>query len=348
MTDHELRELLTDAVADVEPGHTLDRIRARTTPTKRRWPYAAGGAVLAVAATVAAFAVLGNDTTPRATDPGSSTSPSPTPPATESPSASATATESPSASATETPSAAVAAYYVGDTPDGPRLYREFRMGQTRDLFAAAVSALEQAPLDPDYRTYWPEGSIAGVSFDGIGAEGTLEVGLADSSLHDRPASMDAATARMAVEQVIYTLQATAGARAPVHFSVDGNPIDQVLGVPTSEPLANGPVLDTLALVSLTSPSEGMLVDNDEPLVVEGVGNSFEGNIVTRVQRWEGTYIVDQLPAIAGMGEDKLFPFEVTFDLTDVPPGDYVVISQTDDPSGQGRFHTDTRRITVVD
>jgi hypothetical protein len=82
--------------------------------------------------------------------------------------------------------------------------------------------------------------------------------------------------------------------------------------------------------------------------VKGVGNSFEGTIVTRIQRWEGTYVVDQKPTIAGTYEDRLFPFEVTFDLTDVAPGDYVVISQTDDPSGAGMFDTDTRRITIVD
>jgi len=336
MTDHDpraLRDLLTDAVADVEPGHALDGIRARTTTTKRRWPYAAGGAVLAVAASFAAFAVLGPDNAPSATDPASSTSPSPTTSPTGIPTA---------------PDVAVAAYLVGDTPDGPRLYREFRKVQTGAPFAEAVAALEETPLDPDYRTYWPAGSIKSISFDGVGSDGILQVHLSDASLHDRPATMNEATAQMAIEQVIYTLQASAKARAPVQFFLDGNPIDQVLGVPTSEPLANGPVLDTLALVSLTSPSEGMLVDNDEPLVVEGVGNSFEGNIVTRVQRWEGTYVVDQLPTIAGWGEDKLFPFEVTFDLTSVPPGDYVVISSTDDPSGRGRFHTDSRRITVVD
>jgi hypothetical protein len=333
MTDHELRDLLTDAVADVEPGHALDEIRARTTTTRRRWPYAAGGAVLAVAASFAAFAILGPDNAPTATDPGSSTSPSPTTSPTETPTA---------------PVVAVAAYYVGETPDGPRLYREFRSVQTGAPFAEAVAALERTPLDPDYRTYWPAGSIKSISFDGVGSDGVLQVHLTDTSLHSRPATMDEATARLAVEQVIYTLQASAGARAPVQFMLDDNPIDQVFGVPTSEPLANGPVLDTLALVSLTTPSEGMLVDNDDPLVVEGVGNSFEGNIVTRVQRWEGTHVVDQLPTIAGWGEGKLFPFEVTFDLTDAPPGDYVVISQTDDPSGQGRFHSDSRRITVVD
>lgn len=44
----------------------------------------------------------------------------------------------------------------------------------------------------------------------------------------------------------------------------------------------------------------MQADNDEPPVVQGT-NSFEGNVVTRVQRWEGTYVVDQKPAIAGWG-----------------------------------------------
>jgi hypothetical protein len=112
--------------------------------------------------------------------------------------------------------------------------------------------------------------------------------------------------------------------------------------------ATAPDLDVLAHVSLSDPSEGQVVDNDEPLVVRGRANSFEGNVVTRIQRWEGTFIVDEVPAIAGWEQNRLYPFEVTFDLTDVPPGDYVVISRTDDPSGEGRFHTDSRRITVVD
>jgi hypothetical protein len=122
----------------------------------------------------------------------------------------------------------------------------------------------------------------------------------------------------------------------------------VLGVPTSEPLTVGSDLAVLAHVSLSDPSEGTTVDNDEPFTVKGVGNSFEGNIVTWIQRWEGTDVVDEEPAIAGTYEDRLFPFEVTFDLTDVPPGDYVVSSRTDDPTGEGRFHTDSRRITIVD
>ena len=352
MTDHELRDLrdlLTDAVADVEPGHALDQIRARTTTTRRRWPYAAGGAVLAVAASVTAFAILGSDTTPRATDPGSTMSPSPTP----SPTASATDSE------TQSPSAVVAVYYVGDTPDGPRLYREFRSAISDDLLTEAVSAAvgrapddrPLAPLDPDYRSAWQSGTAVSVRTVPDGDDDVIiEINLGgdpEGSLHDR-GSLSEAEASLAIEQLIYTAQAAIGERAPVQFLLNGERTDQVLGVPTSEPLANGPVLDTLAHVSLTTPSEGMLIDNDEPLVVEGVGNSFEGNIVTRVEDLTGSVVVDQQPAIAGWGEEKLFPFEVTLDLTQVSPGDYLVVSSTDDPSGQGRFHSDTRRITVVE
>ena len=346
MTDRELRELLTDAVDGIEPRYGLDEIRARTTTPKRRWPYAAGGALLAVAASLTAFALLPNDAGPQAVDPGSNTSGSPSPSSSASPSPSESTP--PSASATEVPSMTVPVYYVGDTPDGPRLYREFRRVPASNPFEAAIAGLEQAPLDADYRTYWPAGAIERIHFDGIAADGFFQVVLADAALRDRPAEMDQASAEMAVEQVIYTLQASAGARAAVSFSFNGNPIDQVFGVPTSEPLANGPVLETLALVSLTTPSEGMVVDNDEPLVVEGVGNSYEGNIVTRLEGADGIEAIDSVPTIAGTYEERLFPFEVELDLTGVPPGEYTVLSQTDDPSGEQRFHVDSRNITVVD
>jgi hypothetical protein len=188
-----------------------------------------------------------------------------------------------------------------------------------------------------------------VSFDGVGADGLIQVRLVDGSFRSRPAGMDEVTAWIAVQQVIYTLQAVVQARAPVQFLSAGGPVDQVLGVATSEPLAAGEVLETLAHVSISDPLEGQVVDNDEPFTVRGVGNSFEGNIVTRIERLSGVVeVVAEEPAIAGTYEDRLFPFEVTFDLTTVPPGDYLVISRTDDPTGAERFHVDDRRITIVD
>ncbi len=97
MTDDDLRDLLTDAVSDVEPAYRLDTIKARThRPARRGW-YAVGGAVLAAAAVVTAVN-LGQDDGRRRDN---------APPATD---AEHTA----------------ALYFVGDTPAGPRLYREFQ------------------------------------------------------------------------------------------------------------------------------------------------------------------------------------------------------------------------------
>lgn len=330
MSEDRIRDLLADTVADVEPRHALDDIRARTRRGSRGSWLPVGLAALATAAAVTAFATLGGGPVE---DPGPAASPSPPP--------SATSTPAPA------PGLAVAVYYVGDTPDGPRLYREFRAG-TGDPLSAAADLLARAPRDPDYRTLWPTGAIADTSFDGAGVDGLVGVTIADASYAERPAGMSAAEATMAVEQAVYTLQAAVGARAPVGFYLpDGNPLPTVWGVPTNEPIANGPVLDTLAHVSLTDPAEGAVVPASGRLPVSGVANSFEANVVVRVQRYEGTEIVAQQPLTAeGWQAEKLFPFTGTVDLSGVEPGRYLLMASTDDPSGRGRFHTDTRTIVV--
>ncbi len=340
-----ISDLLHEAADGVEPGDRLDAILDATSGdgrTGRGW-WVAGGIGLVAASLVAALALTTGGTP--TSDPGPA-QPAPT---------SETATDPASPTATEAPTSTVAVYYVGDTPDGPRLYREFRE-LSGDRLDAAVSAavgnrvdgVGLVPLDPDYRTPWPSLTQAGATLDATGD--AIEVDLGgdvEGSLHDR-GRLTEADARLAVEQLVRTAQAAVGERVPVRFLLYGEPTDQVLGVPTSEPLAAGSDLEVLAHVSLSEPSEGMEVRSDRPFTVTGVGNSFEGTIVTRIQRWEGTYVVDQKAAVAGWTEDRLFPFEVTFDLTGIAAGDYVVISQTDDPSGEGRFDTDTRRITIVD
>jgi hypothetical protein len=337
MSDDRIRDLLADSVADVEPRHALDDIRARTRPSSRGSWLPVGLAALATAAAVTAFATLGGGPTE---EPG--------PVATPTPSPSATATPSPSPTAPPaTPGLVVAVYYVGDTPDGPRLYREFRPG-TGDPSSAAADLLAETPDDPDYRTLWPAGAIVDTAFDGVGADGLAQVTLADTSYAERPAGMSEAEATMAVEQVVYTMQAAVGSRAPVGFYLpDGNPLTTVFGVPTNEPVANGPALGTLAHVSITDPAEGAAVPADGQLQVSGVANSFEANVVVRVQRYEGTEIVAQQPITAeGWQAEKLFSFTGTLDLSGVEPGRYLLMASTDDPSGQGRFHTDTRTIVV--
>lgn len=343
MSDDLVREMLREVADGVEPGDRLDAIREATAGndrhTARGW-WAAGGVGLVAASVVTALA-LTTGGSPR------SGAPDPAEPAPNR----TTATDRPL-------TRVMPVYFVGDTPDGPRLYREFQRGVGPEHAGQHIepdagpetfalnAALSGAVVDPDYRSLWPEDAAVG-PYPYLMTNDLITIYLL-GDLHDRPAGMSPAEAGLAVEQVVRTAQALFG-QMPIRLRLNGEITDQVLGVPTSEPLTTGSDLAVLAHVSLSDPSEGTTVDNDEPFVVKGAGNSFEGNIVTRIQRLDGAEeIVAELPTIAGTYEDRLFPFEVTFDLTDVPPGDYLVVSRTDDPSGEGRFHTDDRRITVVD
>ena len=170
--------------------------------------------------------------------------------------------------------------------------------------------------------------------------------LNDASLHDRPAGMSAALARLAIQQVVYTVQAAAQQRIPVQFQVDGQPIDQVYGVPTSEPLTNAPELDVLALVSISNPTEGRTVEGS--FSADGVASSFEGTVPWELRDADGTRGQDGTPR-QGTMEDHLTPWETgPIDVSDLPPGTYTFVAMTDDPTGGegGGPTTDTRTVVI--
>lgn len=235
-----------------------------------------------------------------------------------------------------------AVYYVGDTERaGPRLYREFRRGEG-DALGAALQLLTESPLDPDYRTLWQPGQLVAASYDGDVVN--VEV---DPAVRRRPPGMGKAEAAAAVEQVVYTVQGAVQERAPVQFRTADNPIDRVFGVPTSEPVANGPVLQVLSHVSLTSPEQGATVSGGS-LTVSGVGNSFEANLGWEIRRG-GAVVEDGFATMAGWMGDKLYPFEVDVDISDLEPGDYTFWVTTDDPTGGTEgvgAMTDDKRFTI--
>lgn len=348
--EQQLARLVREAADQVQPNPALDAIRARTVTSPkesamslaRTWILGGLGGAVATAAVIGGvyFATTGgdgNDPGPGPADTPSGTvtgSPSPSEPTEPSP------TDPESADPTDrTPGGTVAVpvYFAGETPRGLGLYREFVRvaGDLRLENAVAHAMLQDAPADPDYRTLWPASAgDVDVSFDGTGSDGQITIDLANTALHDRPAGMSEREAQLAIEQLIYTAQGAAGAgRVPVQFFLGGKHSDTVLGVPTSEPLANGPILETLSHVNLTTPAEGMHTESDT-LEVSGVANSFEANVVVKLQRYEGTDVVFQEPITAeGWMGEKLFPFSGSFDISDVPAGTYVLTASTDDPSG---------------
>jgi len=177
MNDDRLRDLMNETAEAVEPGDRLDAIRAATSGGRRTaWVWWATGGAGLVAASVVTAVVLGGGASPQGTRPGPADSAVPTP-------------TSPTPSATEPAPdvelSIVAVYYVGDTPDGPRLYREFRRVGAADPFGAAIAALSLVPVDPDYRNLWPADAIQDVSFDGIGDDAIIGITV-DPASRPRP------------------------------------------------------------------------------------------------------------------------------------------------------------------
>ena len=352
MNDHDprLSHLLSDAVSDVEPQDALAEIRNRTKVTpmsaRRPWLYAVGGAVVATAATVAAVAALGGSPQNNAQEPDPATSQSPTeePAPTED-----SEPTTPSASPSEPPGSAAGftlpSYFVRDTPQGLRLTREFStvsgdVDPPRD--AVRIAVLGRA-LDPDYRSLWPGGSNVGA----VSASGDIITVDLLGDLSDRPGDMSQQDAELAVQQVVYSAQAAVGqGRLPVQITLNGAATDQVLGVPASEPFSNASENETLALVGISSLSEGETVR--DRFVVSGVANSFEATVPWEVR--QGNRVVAKGFATADGWMDKLYPWTTQVNVSKLSPGTYTFVAMTDDPSGgaEGAGPTEDTKTIVVE
>lgn len=349
--DERMRRLLDGAVSDVEPSEALGSIHARTKVSsmqrKRSWILGAGAAVVATAATVAAVTVLSDSTTPGGggdAGPAAGTSPSPreSKKATEKPSP----TKEPSGKETAaTAVQTVPVYYVGDTSRGVRLYREFHRVDLvggDPVSTALAEAVSTDPTDPDYRTDWPEGVTAAVVDAPPSDVITIDVQTSGKPLRERPGGMSQEEAEIAVEQLIYTAQAAKQSRDPVQFFLDGGRTDTLLGVPVSEPLAQGDPTDVLAQVWIIEPPEGAEVT--APFEVSGLAAAFEANV-----QWElmqGDRVVKRGFTMA---EECCTMAPYSFKVKSVPPGEYTLVVHDSDPSGGEGFAPwqDTKRVTVL-
>lgn len=337
MNDLLIRDLLHEVADHLEPGDRLDAIRAATASSGRRphrgW-WVAGGAGLVAASVVTAFA-LTTGGAPQTNDPdvagGASTSTTPTP--------TTTATDAPVRGST------VAVYFVGHTSRGPRLFREFRPRTTPDrpwLFALNAAVKGNA-LDADYGSTWPtSASVHGWE------EGTDGIAVSVRGVtRERPAGMSEEDARFAIEQLIRTAQGIYGrGKVPVRVLLDGNESDLVLGVPTAEPVTGSPDGDVLAPVSLSEPSEGLVMHVDDFITVDGRAVSADGRVSLQVKRWEGTAALTSGRFNLVPSDGTLAPFSVDFGVDDLQPGDYNVTATV--TNADGTVDSDTRRITIVD
>jgi hypothetical protein len=235
----------------------------------------------------------------------------------------------------------VGVYFVGDTPQGPRLYREFRKVDAADPAAGALALmLSGDTLDPDYRTLYPGGSFAGVTV----GEDAIEVEHGDDSWLTPAPGMSEDEARLAAQQLVYTLQGVAQKRLPVEIVLGGQPSD-LFGL--GGQLGNEPETDVRALVNITAPEEGATVS--DTFTASGVSSSFEATTPWEIREGgvDGEVVAEGFATAKGW-MDKLYPWETEVDVSDLPPGDYTFVAMTDDPSdGEGAGPTaDTKTITI--
>ncbi|HEY2878891.1 GerMN domain-containing protein [Nocardioides sp.] len=347
--DDRLRGLLSDAVSDIEPENRLDELRASVHPSPRVVPmsrprswYAAAG-IVATAAVIGIVAYLTSVAGEKATDLG---------PATDSgtavPSATATdpaATQGPGSS-TRAQARPLAVYFLGHGPQGDVLYREtVPLSSGERPLDLAVSALMDRPTDPDYRTGWYPGTLVSAS----AKHGVVRVELGPIPA-GRPTSMSQRTAYETVQQAVYTLQGATGRRdIKVQFLRHGKPAPTILGVPTTHPVGPGRAGDVLSKINIGEPLEGQLVQAGR-LVVSGTNNGVKGRLSIRLVRKSSSgenTVLTRSGAADGFGKrDRMYPWRVVLDTSDLPPGAYTLMATNDDPGGRGDPATDTRVVVL--
>ena len=311
---------------------------------------------LAVTAVLSALVLsaCGDDEPSKADDPATSAAsqpPSSSAPADDSssssePAATETTTDTGSAETTTVP-----VFFVGDAPQGERLYSEQRDVEADNPPGESLALLMAGDVtDPDYRTLVPADSLStDVSFDGTGEDGVYGLELTGEQWTRRPAGMSKTEASLAVQQLVYTLLSQAddgeieGASGGVDFYLDGKQVSY-LGVQGT--VSPAPSLEVQALVNVAVPAEGETVSGT--FTASGAASSFEATVPWEVRDESGAVVKEGFATAEGW-TDHLYPWQSEVDVSDLAPGTYTFVALTDDPSdGEGFGPTEDTRTIVVE
>lgn len=276
-----------------------------------------------LSATVLVLAGCGDD--PTVTDPGSADGPTGKHRSRDASTAPSTDLSTDAGSPTAEPSegtsgTTVPVYYAGRTPDGRRLFREFRRVDGAPLDGALTLAAGES-LDPDYRSLLPTGTFSGATADG-------SIPLPDDSWTRRPPGMSMSQALLAVQQLVYTAQGVLQKRAPITFTDGDGNATQIFGIASEDGFTAADPIRTLALMNITTPEQGQTVSGS--FTAEGVGSSFEATVPWELRR--GDRVVKKGSTTAEGWMDRLYPWQARVDVSGLQPGEYTFVAMTDDPS----------------
>lgn len=168
----------------------------------------------------------------------------------------------------------VPVYWVGDTAEGLKLFREFR--RARDygdpIATSVIAAFNGRPLDPDYAHHLPHIDNVGVS---LALDNSITLDFPASAFERR---YSPELAQMLIQQIVYSATAAAAQASlgtpedpyRLRIMVDGKPNMRVF---SAVELADEYVRDTGAIASvwIIDPQQGQRMDSE--LVIKGLSTS---------------------------------------------------------------------------
>ena len=206
---------------------------------------------------------------------------------------------------------AVPVYFAGDGPGGRTvLFREFHRVEGDPLTRGRAARRGRRPAR---RPRLPDAVAAGRGLLGAAPPtACCSCRSRPTRFTERPDGMSGRDARLALQQLVYTLQGVQQERVPVLIKRGGSDF-RLFGLPHRH-AAHGSRARcaTLNLVNITSPAEGDTVTGDT-LKVTGVANSFEASGPCRLLAGGEEVALEGYQA-EGWMEDRLFPFEVELPL----------------------------------
>lgn len=347
-----LRRHLAEEASHVAPlGDGLARIREgiERRPAHPWW----GPAVVGLAAAgVVAAAVIGginwldgNDEPTVAAAPTPSTQPASSAPVAPSgpavtpvpPTTAMSGATSPDLCAASTPApvavASTPVYRLSSVAGELRLYREFvPAAPTAGPCGALTKLFSAKPIDPDYTTTWPSGSVVEhYRVDGPAATVDLSAQAAD-------ATADATTVRLSMQQLVYTVTAQNPNVSKVRLTIGGRAVTRLWGQDVGpQPLSRAPMMDVQGRIWIIDPAQGATTGSR--VTVRVFGTAFEGNVVLQVfqgtKQVEGTYVTTAMGTFA----------EGSTQIT-LPPGRYTIRAYDETGDASALVERDSKDFSV--
>lgn len=227
-------------------------------------------------------------------------------------------------------------FWVADTGTAIKLFREsVAVPRTETPGLSALRYLvSHDPVDPDYTSLWPKGTIINsVTIEGDAAV----VDIAKPKLN-----VGAEAESQAIQQLLWTLLAAEPAVRSMRVTVDGQQVESLAGhVDATQPFTRPPAYEVVAIVWLLTPAEGAEVTGNS-VTLAGMACTFEANVVWTIRK--AGKVVKSGSTTAAEACPTWSPWSV--EVTGLTPGTYVADAADYSAKDGSLLVRDTKTFTV--